>query len=332
MRRPHGVKAAQRGAALLLAMLTVTLVASLAASALWQQWRGIEIESSERTRVQAGWVLTGALDWARLILREDARNGGADHLGEPWAVPLQESRLSTFLAADRNNNAGDTDDALDVFLSGQLSDLQARLNLLNLVEDGRTSEITVRAFVKLFDLLGLPPQEVYTLAENMRFAADSSPDNRSAGFAPLMPQRVEQLVWLGLPQASVDLIRPYVTMLPTRTPVNLNTASAEVLYACIPSLDMTQARKLVSERATAHFRSLADAGRFMENKGADLADGQHSVATRYFEVLGRLRMDQAIVEERSVLQRDNLDVKTLSRERVASQVQAPGTGRDTSLQ
>jgi hypothetical protein len=59
----------------------------------------------KRSRVQSAWVLTGALDWARLILREDARSGGADHLGEPWAVPLQEARLSTFLAADRNNTA-----------------------------------------------------------------------------------------------------------------------------------------------------------------------------------------------------------------------------------
>ena len=71
------------GAALLTAMLTVALVASMAAAALWQQWRGVEVEMAERTRTQSLWVLTGALDWARLILREDARAGGADHLGEP---------------------------------------------------------------------------------------------------------------------------------------------------------------------------------------------------------------------------------------------------------
>ena len=42
---------AQRGAALLAAMLTVTLVATLAAAAAWQQWREIEVERSERVRV-----------------------------------------------------------------------------------------------------------------------------------------------------------------------------------------------------------------------------------------------------------------------------------------
>ena len=99
----------QRGAALLAAMLTVTLVATMAAAALWQQWRSVEIEAAERTRVQSAWLLTGALDWARLILREDARSGGADHLAEPWAVPLQEARLSSFLSKDASNADADRD-------------------------------------------------------------------------------------------------------------------------------------------------------------------------------------------------------------------------------
>ncbi len=85
-------------------MLTVTLVATFAAAALWQQWRSIEIETAERARVQSAWILIGALDWSRLILIEDynANPGGSDHLAEPWAVPLQEARLSTFLAAEKN--------------------------------------------------------------------------------------------------------------------------------------------------------------------------------------------------------------------------------------
>ena len=98
--RARTLRCAQGGAALLMALLTVALVATLASAALWRQWRNVEVEAHDRSRMQAGWVLSGALDWARLILREDARAGGPDHLGEPWSVPLQESRLSTFLAID----------------------------------------------------------------------------------------------------------------------------------------------------------------------------------------------------------------------------------------
>ena len=93
----------QAGAVLLTAMVIVTLVATMASAMVWQQWRAVQVEAGERARMQAAWILTGAIDWARLILREDARSGGADSLDEPWATPLAETPLSTFLAADKDN-------------------------------------------------------------------------------------------------------------------------------------------------------------------------------------------------------------------------------------
>jgi general secretion pathway protein K len=171
------------------------------------------------------------------------------------------------------------------------------------------------AFSKLFELLGLPPQQLGALAENLRFAADTSADNGSKAFAPLMPQRLEQLTWLGLSAQTVAILQPYVVLLPTRTPVNINTASAEVIYASVPGLDMADAQRIVTERDRAYFRTVADAAKLVGDIAGQLGDGQLSVATRYFEVRGRLRLDKTIVEERSVVQRDGLDVKTLWRER-----------------
>ena len=307
----------QSGAALLTAMLTVALVASLASAALWQQWRSVEVEAAERARVQSLWVLTGALDWARLILREDARSGGPDSLSEPWAVPLEEARLSTFLAADKNNTDDDTN-ASQAFLSGLISDLQARLNVTNLVDNGKVSEPALQAFAKLFEQLGLPPAELTVLAENLRQALDTRPENDAASVAPLLPQRVEQLVWLGLSPASLAILRPYITLLPVRTPVNLNTASVTVLYACIPSLDMALAQRLVSARQTTPFRTLAAVTEQIGQLTVPLNEAQQSVSSRFFEVQGRLRLDQAVVQEHSVVQRDGLEVKTLWRDRGTS--------------
>jgi general secretion pathway protein K len=42
---------------------------------------------------------------------------------------------------------------------------------------------------------------------------------------------------------------------------------------------------------------------------------QHSVNSLFFEVQGRLRLDQTVVQERSVVQREGLNVKTLWRDR-----------------
>ena len=293
-------------------MLTVTLVASLAAAALWQQWRAIEVESAERTRLQSLWVLTGALDWARLILIEDGRTGGADHLAEPWAIALEEARLSTFLAADKSSTA-DTDGTLQqVFLSGRIEDVQARMNVLNLLDGTKLSEPALLAFGKLFDQLGLTSNELLRMADALRVASGTAAAPPAAiASVPLMPQRVEQLVWLGLSPRSLALLRPYVTLLPVRTPINLNTASAQVLHASVPALDMAQAQQMVSARQLSHFQSLADATKVAGAGQFNPAD--HSVNSRFFEVHGRLRIDQAVVEENSLLQRDGTTVQTLWR-------------------
>ncbi len=305
----------QRGAALLAAMLTVTLVATLASAAMWQQYRSVEVESAERARAQNAWVLTGALDWARLILREDARSGGADDLSEPWAVPLAEARLSTFLAAaDQNATTDSGDSASEIFLSGRIADLQAKLNITNLVDGNKPSEAGLRSFQRLFELLGLPVSELNAVAENLRFAMDTSADNRSGPLAPLTPQRLPELVWLGLSPQSVAILQPHVTLLPARTTVNLNTASAEVLYAAINGIDLARAQRLVGQRERVPFKTLAEATAVIP--GLELNATDHSVNTRFFEVRGKLRTPRGTVEEQSVIQRDGMEVRILRRERL----------------
>ena len=322
----------QRGAALLMAMLTVTLVATFAAAAMWQQWRSVEVEQAERDRVQSAWILTGALDWARLILREDARSGGIDgpdYLSEPWAIPLEEARLSTFLAAQQGvATVGSGDDTMDAFLSGQIIDLQSLLNVRNLIDDqGALSVPGVRSFTRLFELLGLPPQQLATLAENLRFAADTNAANRSASMAPLMPQRMEQLVWLGLPPETIAVLRPFATILPVRTTVNLNTARAEVIYAAVDGLSMAEAGRLVTERDRSHFRTVSDASKLLGRE--DLPASAFSpdnvrVGSRFFESRGRLRLGKVVIEERSVLRRDQAEVIAVQRERGVIEAPAPG--------
>ena len=320
----------QRGAALLAAMLTVTLVATFAAAALWQQFRGIEVESAERGRVQASWILTGSLDWARLILREDGRNAQADHLAEPWAVPLNEARLSSFLAVDASSSASESNGELEAFLSGQITDLQSRMNVTNLMDGSAVSEAWLLAFGRLFESLGLQESQLTGMVTQLLDASRSAnpvavpstvagvptpPAPPPSPTAPLMPQRVDQLVWLGLDPASLVLLRPYITLLPARTAINLNTASAEVIHAATPGMEMADAQKLVAARASSHFRTVADAIRLISSPEVQLGMAQHAVASRYFEVQGRLRIDQTVVEERSVLQRDGLSVRTLWRDR-----------------
>jgi general secretion pathway protein K len=312
----------QRGAAILTAMLTVVLVATLAASALWQQWRAVEVEAAERGRTQSGWVLTGALDWARLILREDARKGGADHLAEPWAVPLEQARLSTFLAADRSDALA-ADETQDAFLSGQIIDLQSRLNVTNLIQNGKVDEPSRLAFARLFELLNLPATELALMTESLLMVQDTSIASRSNMALPLAPQELDQLTWVGLSARSLATLRPYITLLPVRTPVNLNTAAPEVIYACVEAFEMADASRFVRARELSHLTTLSEAGKMAGSAGARFMEAEHGVASRFFEVRGILQVEQTLVQEQSLVQRDGMDVKTLARKRGALAPGAP---------
>jgi general secretion pathway protein K len=313
MKRAMPNRRQSAGAALLSAMLTVTLVATFAAAALWQQWRSVEVEIAERGRVQVAWLLIGALDWSRLILRIDGRAATTDHLAEPWAVALQESRLSTFLAADKNNTGGLTaEEQVDAFLSGGMVDAQSKLNVFNLIEAGQVSAVHQAAFKKLFEHLNLPATELDSFVTNLRSALNAT----SPATAALMPQRVRQLTWLGLKPASLAKLTPYITLLPERTAVNINTADAEVIFAIVPGLDLADAKLTVSTREGGHFTSIADAATKVPALKDKLQDTQHSVSTKFFEVSGRIRLEQTVVEEQSLVQRDaQSNVKTLWRER-----------------
>lgn len=315
------VRAAQRGAALLMAMLVVVLVATFAAASLWQQWRSVEVETAERARIQSGWILTGALDWARLLLREDAlASGQVDHLGEPWAVPLQEARLSSFLAADSSNTTTDlAPDTMDAFLSGQIVDLQSKMNVNNMVGPGGSpNQAQVQAFQRLFEILNLPQDELAKVAENLRFANAATIVTPVQGEAPLKPQRVAELVWLGLSPQTLAVLEPYVSVLPPNAVrVNVNTASAEVIAAAA-NIDLAEAQQLVQARSGSYFRSIPDVQAHLSGGAPALAQAEANnldVRSDFFEVRARLRLDKLVVEERSVLHRVGDKVQVITRER-----------------
>ena len=295
-------------------MLILTLVSTLAAGMVWQQWRAIQVESAERARTQSAWILNGALDWARLILREDARTGGADHLGEPWAVPLAEARLSSFLAADKDNNSAADSDAPEAFLSGTISDAQARWNLRRLLDgEGKIVPAQLRVLQRLCEQAGLASDSADRIALGLRSAW--APGIEGASVAP---GRVSQLRWLGIADDTIRRLEPWVTVLPDAgTRVNVNTAPAEVIAAVVEGMSLGSAQRLVELRQRSPIRDL-NSEPARSNFPADPKTNLDGLAVQssYFIVQGRLRLGERVLEERSLVQRRQLEVVTIARERV----------------
>jgi general secretion pathway protein K len=313
MRRPLRSPRHARGAALLIAMSLLVLVSTLAAGMVWQQNRAIQVEAAERARTQSAWILNGALDWARLILREDARSGGPTALSEPWATPLAEARLSTFLAADKDRN---TEDGPDAFLSGVIFDLQARYNLRNLIEGNKIVEAEFLALQKLCEAANAPADTATRIAEGLRAAWSTG--EPQAGATPIAPRTVAQLAWFGVDSAVLERLEAFVVLLPVRTTVNLNTADLEVIVAVSPGLDPGAAQAIVQRRQRAAFKSLATAQTLVPGTPSPLNAKNVGTQSNYFEVRGKLRLDDRALEERSIVERRGLDVVTILRERVAS--------------
>jgi general secretion pathway protein K len=307
---------AQRGAALLVAMLVLTLVSTLAAGMVWQQARAIEVESAERTRAQAAWILTGALDLGRVLLRVDARKPGVDDLTEVWATQLEEASLSSLLAQDRNNNV---EGAPEAFLRGRIRDAQDRYNLRNLVDaaTGKIVEAELAALTRLCETAAVAPETAQTLASGLQAAlqAEKPGEGEAQTDAVLLPQTVDQLVWFGLDAQTVQRLQPYVGLLPEPTPLNVNTASAEVIAAVIAGLDSGSAQRIVNRRP---FKTLQDMRSDVPGDAA-LDAKRLSVNSNYFEISGRLRMDGRVLEERMLVKRANRQVSTQARWRQSLQ-------------
>jgi general secretion pathway protein K len=306
----------QRGAALLTAMIIVTLVATLAAGMVWQQWRAVQVEGAERARAQSAWVLYGALDFAQLILREDRKSGRPTALTEPWATPLAESRLSTFLAVDKAN----ADEGPEAFLSGNISDAQARYNLTNLVSGGKIVPAELEALERLCQTLGVDAGVAVRIANGLRDAtpvATGTGTATTSAAAPLQPKTIAQLAWLGIDQSSLQALRPYVVLLPVVTKVNVNTAPKEVLIATIKGLDAGTAERLIQIRQRTPFKNMTTFAAEVPTL-APLPANLDTVSN-FFEVRGRLRLADHVLTERSMVQRAPNGASTvLLRERIAS--------------
>ncbi len=344
---PTAATRRQRGAALLLAMVILTLVATLAAGMVWQQWRAIQVESAERARTQAAWLLTGALDWSRLILREDGRqtrtatggsggSGGStaqvDHLGEPWATPLAATRLSTFLAGGQDT----ADGGIDAYLSGQIIDAQSRYNLMNLYAAAtpEAARQQLQVVQRLCTLIGLPDEIAFRIASPIQRVLtkpatpggssgesdDEGADQERLPQDLLLPATMDDLVWLGVDPEVIRRLLPFVDILPGATKVNINTASAEVIAVVSQDFNRGGAEQLVQARRGLRdgFESVPAALALVEG-GTTFGADRFDVASAYFEVRGRIRYEETTVEQRSIVHREGVEVRVVRRERVQSE-------------
>ena len=346
----------EAGAAIISALLVVSLAAILVAGILWRQQVQIRRIENQRLLAQAQWVALGAFDWTRLILRSEADvSPTVTYLGGVWAVPIAKTRLSDFLGKIGQANAVEGG---QTYLAGSIEDAQAKFNLRNLVSIPapgalQINQAQVQAFARLLTLLGLNGSLARNAALEVRAGllssatrfqvpafngvgtpqatqqvggdtiggnnftdkpglADAGNDDTDA--APLQMMSVDSLLNVpGFTPEMVARLRPFVTVLPTQTSVNMNTASAEVVAAVTPGMSLSNAQAFVARRETVFFRNAGDVTNALQGAGvlpvtttSDAGQVPFDVTTSYFFVHGRVTHERAEVDRTTLVFRDPL--------------------------
>lgn len=284
----------QRGAAVVTALLVVAMAVTLVATMFAGQRAAIRTVEVQRLRTDTIWIQRASVEWARLLLRENARTTPVDHLGQRWASPVHDLSVATALGktAVQTFNAAD-----DMRIDGTIEDAQARFNLNTLVtapEGGKPPGIRpegVRVYQQLLTKADLDP----SLATLTAAAILRGLDARASSALPL-EQPKDLLRIPGYSAEGVRKLAPYVVVLPEPTSVNPNTAGPEVLAATIQGLSPGQAAALVSSRERAWFRDAADLTNRLKAIAPALAEQQDillETRSRYFIAHSQLRNGRA---------------------------------------
>jgi len=132
----------------------------------------------------------------------------------------------------------------------------------------------------------------------------------NAGVAPLQMTSVDSLLDVpGYTPEIVARLRPFVTVLPTTTALNMNTASAEVIAATVPGMNVSSAQALVARRETVFFHNVSDVQLALGGAGVQnvaLDPSQLDVNSSYFIVHGRIEHERAEIDRTTLVYRDAL--------------------------
>lgn len=239
----------QRGVALLIALIILTLGASISSAMVWKRSLATHRSALLLAQSQAWQYNRGAEAWARQILRRSADEH--DSLNSTWAqelppLPVQGGAIN-----------------------GGIQDLEARLNLNNLIgADGKLDKLAFQSLQRLLVALQLPPDMANAIAD-WQDPDDKirSPGGAESGFyASLNPlyapanrpfKSVTSLRLVrGITPEIYARLAPYVTALPVATPININTAPAPVIAAIVPGISLERAREIVTKRSQDGYASV----------------------------------------------------------------------------
>jgi general secretion pathway protein K len=291
-------KCTQHGAAIITALLVVMLAATIASYLLAQQSAALTRTARTSDRAQIALYAQPALDWARAALTASLKGNSYVHNKQPWAQGL-------------------TQPIEDAIASGVLRDEAARFNVNNLVlDDGTRSPADVDIFERLLKKLSLDPALSSALLDWIDKDSELTPNGAEDSFylglaspyraANRRLSQIDELARVrGFDSNVLRRLTPYVSALPARTKLNVNTALPEVMAATFPSLSDDDIATIVRAREELPFKATAELKSREETKKIPVItiDQFAEVNSSYFLATIAITRESAQLTQTALLQR-----------------------------
>ncbi|EGG99340.1 General secretion pathway protein K [gamma proteobacterium IMCC2047] len=288
----------QQGVALITVLLVTAVATVIASEVVSRLHFHIQRNQAQQAQAQAYQYALGGEALVRQLLHQDYQENEFDQRTDRWA------KLKPVYKFDQGQ------------LTIQVVDLNSRLNINNLLsQDGQINDTSLEQFKRLFATLNIDQQRLDALldwldrdslpkglgSEDDEYLAMDKP-YRSANQA--LSHLSELTLLKGWDNQLLRLLAPHITVLPTTSDININTASAEVLTTLAKELDLQKAEALVTSRESNGFDSMDSFISHGELAGIKVNSQLASVSSNYFLAYVESRFAGSRIRLQSILYRD----------------------------
>ncbi|HGX93314.1 MAG TPA: general secretion pathway protein GspK [Candidatus Tenderia sp.] len=294
------MKRRQQGVALIMVIMVVAVITIAVAELVSRQQVDIRRAGNLFDQDRAYLLALAGEDVARGWLVRDIEQNTVDNLNE-----VEVSRIP------RTPFEGG-------FISGWAEDMQGRFNLNNLLAaDGSVDPLARKRFGRLLRLVGLDLSAVDAVIDWMDKNSDELPDGAEDSYYSgqgysaanrLFTSPSELALVKGIGFKGYQALAPYVSALPERTAINVNTAPDLVLAALVEGFSKEDGEELVQARdpepPNEGFSSLDDFIVLSKLAGTDIVETDLDIASSYFLVTVNTEWGRARAQLYSLLKRD----------------------------
>lgn len=310
------MKKNNRGVALITVLLVLALITPIITYVALKQRVSVDRTASLDQSSKSIMYALAVETWARTVLIDDLKETEYDSLDEAWAKGLPTTLSDRFE------------------LTGEIIDLQSRLNINALIAD-KDSQFE-RIWLGLLLQLEIDPSKAQEIGQAIKDWLDADGDVSFPGGAEDVdymslesPYRtanqaisnVSELILVrGIDNDLLEKIRPFICALPETSlktsQININTASIEILKAIFPPEADTMLRQYIDERQFSPYTAIEDFKQHYESEVGALkieVEQQISVRTNYFLLNAVIKRGKQAVNIHSYFKRKETDVKVMNR-------------------